>query len=177
MRHWSPGPAALHRPLAILILLAAVSAAVAHADDPKACCRIIRVNTEKGTAWLRNPRNGAVAQIRLGEADGDRFKIGDRLDPDASTLNGTKLEHRYAMVLPEIEAMNAHIIRARGAEMAAEMDATKTVYRIYALKFGRVLSSVKPGEPIYIDEAERWAYIRVEGYGKVKPSVWAFKLD
>ena len=24
---------------------------------------------------------------------------------------------------------------------------------------------------------ERWAYIQVEGYGKVKPSLWAFRLD
>jgi hypothetical protein len=45
------------------------------------------------------------------------------------------------------------------------------------LKFGKVLSSVNPGEAIFIDEAERWAYIWVEGYGKVKPSLWAFKLD
>ena len=159
-----------------LALLFAASAAPA-ADDPKACCKIIRVNADKGTAWLRNPRNGMVAQFRLGAGDADRFKVGDRFDPDANALNGTPLERRYALVLPELGELNAHIIRARGAEMAAEMDASKTVYRIYALKFGTVLSSVKPGLAIYIDEAARWAFIRVEGYGKVKPSVWAFVLD
>lgn len=146
------------------------------AEAPKTCCKIIRVNAEKGTAWLRNPGNGAVAQIRLGDGDEDRFKVGDHFDPEANALNGTPLERRYAMVLPELD-LNAHIIRARGAEMAAEIDATKTVHRIYALKFGRVLSSVKPGLAIYIDETARWAFIPLEGYGKVKPSVWAFALD
>jgi len=167
----------LLRRLATAGLLLVLLPAVAHADDPKACCRIVRINTEKGTAWARNPRTGMIAQFRLGAGDGDRFKLGDRLDPDANSLNGTPLERRYAMVVPEWETPNAHIIRARGAEMAAEVDATKTVYRIYALKFGKVLSSVKPGLAIFIDEAERWAYIPVEGYGKVKPSLWAFRLD
>jgi hypothetical protein len=165
------------RGLAAAGLLLGLLPAVAHADDPKACCRIVRINAEKGTAWLRNPRTGQIAQFRLGAGDAERFKLGDLLDPDANALNGTPLEHRYAMVVPQMEPPNAHIIRARGAEMAAEVDATKTVYRIYALKFGKVLSSVKPGEAIFIDEAERWAYIWVEGYGKVKPSLWAFRLD
>jgi hypothetical protein len=165
------------RRLAVAFLLVGLLPAAAPADDPKACCRVVRINAEKGTAWVRNPRTGMIAQFRLAAGDGDRFKLGDRYDPDANSLNGTPLEHRYAMVVPEMETPNAHIIRARGAEMAAEVDATKTVYRIYALKFGKVLSSVKPGEAIFIDEAERWAYIWVEGYGKVKPSLWAFKLD
>ena len=168
----------LHRSLHFTVALAALLfAAAVHADDPKACCKIIRVDAGKGTGWLRNPRNGMVAQFRLGAGDTERFKVGDRFDPEANALNGTPLERRYAMVLPELGELNAHIIRARGAEMAAEIDATKTVYRIYALKFGRVLSSVKPGLAIYIDEAARWAFIPVEGYGKVKPSVWAFALD
>jgi len=105
------------------------------------------------------------------------FKINDVFDPEAHTLNGQKLEHVYPIVVPDLPPPNAKILRARGAEMAVAMDETQTVYRVYALKFGIVLSSVRPGEALYVDEEQRWAFIRLEERGKVKPSVWAFRLD
>lgn len=168
------------RRLAVLTLplfLSVMAPSLALADDPKMCCRIIRVDMEKRHVWMRNPRGGQVAQIPIREGDTTEFKINDVFDPEAHTLNGQKLEHVYPIVVPDLPPPNAKILRARGAEMAVAMDETQTVYRVYALKFGIVLSSVRPGEALYVDEAERWAFIRLEERGKVKPSVWAFRLD
>ncbi len=161
--------------LALPALLA--SPAIHGAENPRDCCKIIRVNPDKGNAWLRNPANGMVAQFRVGADDIGKFEVGDRFNPDTSELNGTKLERRYAMVLPELDPPNAKIVRVRGAEVAVEIHESKTVYRFYALKFGTVLSSIRPGQEILVDEAGRWAFIRIEAHGKVKPSVWAFALD
>jgi hypothetical protein len=160
---------------AFLVSAAAVSPLLA-ADDPRACCTIIRVEAGERTAWLRNPRGGMVAQFRWKEDDATAFKLGDRFNPDERTLNGAKLERAYAMVTPQADPPNAKVVRVRGHEIAAAMDESKTVYRIYALKFGLVLSSIRPGDPIYIDEPGDWAYFRVE-QGNSKPSVFAFKLD
>ncbi len=161
---------------ALLLLLAALATSLGAADDPKACCTIIRVDVDQRTAWLRNPRGGIVAQFRWKEEDATAFKVGDIFNPDERTLNGAKLERAYAMVTPEADTPNAKVVRVRGQEIAAAMDESKTVYRVYALKFGLVLSSIRPGDPIYVDEVGRWAYFRLES-GKSKPSVWAFKLD
>jgi len=164
--------------LAMVLCLVTLSPALlVAAEDPRACCTIIRLDSEKRTARLRNPRGGMVAQFHWKEDDPTAFKLGDRFNPDERTLNGAKLERAYAMVTPELDQANAHIVRVRGAEIAAAMDESKTVYRIYALKFGIVLSSLRPGDAIYIDEAGGWAYFRLEGSAKVKPTVWAFKLE
>jgi hypothetical protein len=157
-----------------LLLLPAAGRA---AENPKDCCKIIRVDSEKGTAWLRNPRTGMVAMLRVGAADIGKFKIDDRYNPDTSELNGAKTERRYPTVMPEAEPTNARVIRVKGAEVACEVNESKTVYRFYALKFGPVLSSIRPGQEIVVDEVGRWAFIRLEGGGKVKPSLWAFALD
>jgi hypothetical protein len=161
---------------ALLLFLAALVPAPSAADDPRACCTIVRVEVEKRTAWLRNPRDGIVAQFRWKEDDATAFKVGDRFNPDERMLNGAPLERAYAMVTPEAVQPNAKVVRVRGHEIAAAMDESKTVYRIYALKFGLVLSSIRPGDSIYIDEAGGLAYFRLE-QGKSKPRVWAFKLD
>jgi hypothetical protein len=167
------------RPSLVLVSLSFLvfAGSAIHASDPKACCRIIRVDEEKGTAWLRNPRTGLLAQFRLGPGDSARFKIGDQFDPDAALLNGQPIDRRYSMVVPRVDTHNARIIRVRGHEVAVEVTDSKTVYRFYTLKFGKVLSSIRPGEELLVDEAGRWAFVEVAGYAKVKPSVWAFRLD
>lgn len=146
-------------------------------EDPKACCRIIRVDLEKSTAWLRNPKTAVVAQFRLGADDRELFKVGDLFNPETNELNGKKLERKYAMSLPQLGPSNAHILRVRGHEFAAEGNENKKVYRSRTLKFDNTLSSMRPGDEVYVDEEAGWIFISVEGYGKVKPSVWAYKLE
>ena len=147
------------------------------ADDPRACCKVIRVDLEKSTVLLRNPRTGKVGQLRLGTDDRERFKIGDSFDPETSVLNGEKLDRTYPMVVPELDLTKAKILRVRGHEVAAKGVENDTVYRFHTVKFDRILSSMRPGQEVQVDEPEGWIYIRVEGYGKVAPGVWAYKLD
>jgi hypothetical protein len=147
------------------------------AEDKRACCRIIRIDQEKGTAWLRNPRSALVVEFRLRADARDLFKVGDLFNPETNELNGTKLQHAYAMRLPALGEPNAHILRVRGHEIAAEMDETGTVYRFHTLKFGNVLSAMKPGGEVVIDVAGDWVFFLYEAYGKVKPSVWAYELE
>ena len=147
------------------------------AEDERACCRIIRVDLEKGTAWLRNPRSALVVQFRLRADERDLFKVGDLFNPETNELNGTKLERLYAMSLPALGPLNARILRVRGHEVAVEVAETGTVYRFHTLKFGNVLSSMKPAQEVLVDVAGGWVFVLYEAYGKVKPSVWAFKLE
>lgn len=147
------------------------------AEDERACCRIIRVDLEKSTAWLRNPRTALVVQFRLRAEERDLFKVGDLFDPETNELNGTKLQRLYAMSLPALGPLNARILRVRGHEIAVEVTETGTVYRFHTLKFGNVLSSMKPAQEVLVDVAAGWVFVLYEAYGKVKPSVWAFKLE
>ena len=166
--------------LFVSALLAGVGLAAAPAqatEDKRACCRIIRVDQEKGTAWVRNPRSALVVAFRLRTDARDLFKVGDLFNPETNELNGTRLPHTYAMVLPAIGEPNAHILRVRGHEVAAEVEETGTVYRFHTLKFGNVLSAMKPGGGVVIDVAGDWVYFLYEAYGKVKPSVWAYQLE
>lgn len=151
----------------------------------KGCCDIVRVDTDRGFVWLRNPSNGLLAQFRPG-VDIEKFKVGDRFNPDTNVLNKTKLDSKYQLVEPELVQPNATIIRARGAEVAVKNNETGKVYRFYALSFGAVLSSLKPGQEIVVDEDGGWAIIRwaskkddsVMGKrDKVKPQTYAYKLD
>jgi hypothetical protein len=161
---------------ALLLGLVLVTPARA-AEDIRACCRIIRVDLEKSTAWLRNPRSALVVQFRLRADDRERFKVGDLFNPETNELNGIKLERLYAMSLPALGPLNARILRVRGHEIAVEVAETETVYRFHTLKFGNVLSSMKPGQEVLVDIAAGWVFVLYEAYGKVKPSVWAFKLE
>jgi hypothetical protein len=149
--------------------------------QPKTCCKVIRVDAEKGTVWLRNPASAVLVQINPGTADVATFKIDDQFNPDAGTLNGTKLDKKYVLVLPEIDEPNASIIRARGAEVAVKVEETGTVLRFYMPRFGPVLSSLRPGTKVLIDKSGKWAILRYGGAdGKrtnVKPQVFAFELD
>ena len=161
-----------------LLLGAFLAATPARAfEDKKACCRIIRVDLEKGTAWLRNPRTALVVQFRLGAEGRDLFKVGDLFNPETNELNGTKLQRTYTMVLPQLGPLNAHILRVKGHEVAVKVDETGTVYRFHTLKFGNVLSSMQPGEGVLVDVPGDWIFVLYEGFGKVKPSVWAFALE
>lgn len=160
-----------------LLLGAFLAATPARAfEDMKACCRIIRVNPEKGTAWLRNPRTALVVQFRLGAEDRDLFKVGDLFNPETNELNGTKLQRSYAMVLPQLGPLNAHVLRVRGHEIAVEVVETGTVYRFRTLKFDSVLSSLRPGQGVLVDVPGEWVFVLFEGHGKGKSSVWAYKL-
>ncbi len=160
----------------LLCVFGAVTPARA-AEDAKACCRIIRVDLKKGTAWLRNPRSALVVQFRLGADDRDLFKLGDLFNPETNELNGTKLQRTYSMSLPVLGPLNARILRVRGHEIAVEVEETGTVYRFHTLKFGNVLSSMKPAQEVLVDVSGGWVFVLYEAYGKVKPSVWAFKLE
>ena len=161
-----------------LLLGAFLAATPAQAfEDELACCRVIRVDLEKDTAWLRNPRSALVVQFRLGADGRELFKLGDLFDPETNELNGTKLQRTYSLSLPALGPSNGHILRARGHEVAVKVDETGTVYRFHTKKFGNVLSSIKPGQGVLVDVEADWVFVLYEAYGKVKPSVWAFELE
>ena len=81
------------------------------------------------------------------------------------------------MGLPRLDPHNAHILRVRGHEFAAKDDASDLVYRSRTLRFDNVLSSIRPGDPVYVDREAGWIFIEIKAYGNVKPSVWAYKLE
>lgn len=168
-----------HLTLAIAFVFAGFLAATPAraAEDKRACCRILRVDLEKSTVWLRNPRTALVVQFRLDADDRELFKVGDLFDPIANELNGTKLQKSFALVLPQLNPANAHILRVRGHEIAAKANDSERVYRFRTLKFDNVLSSLRPGKEVYADVTAGWIFVLYEGYGKVKPSVWAFELE
>jgi hypothetical protein len=64
-----------------LLLGACLATPVRAAEDEQACCRIIRVDLEKSTAWLRNPRSALVVQFRIRADERDLFKVGDLFNP------------------------------------------------------------------------------------------------
>lgn len=150
----------------------------AHAfEDKRACCRIIRVDLQKNTAWLRNPRTALVVEFRLGPNDRELFKVGDLYNPETADHNGEKLDRTFALGLPHLDPYNAKILRVRGHEFAAKDDASDLVYRSRTLRFDNVLSSIRPGDPVYVDREAGWFFIEMKAYGNVKPSLWAYKLE
>lgn len=170
------------RPRNLLVLSVLVSAFLAAAparafDDPKACCKIIRVNLEKSTAWLRNPRTAVVVELRLDAADRELFKVGDLYNPETGEHNGEKLDRSFTMSLPRLDPPNATILRVRGHEFAAKDNVGDQVYRSRTLRFDNVLSGLRPGQPVYVDPEAGWFYIEIKAHGSVKPSVWAYKLE
>lgn len=177
MRH----AARLHALLGISLLAGALAvitpAPAAAAEDKRACCRILRVDLEKSTAWLRNPRTGLVVQFRLDAEGRERFKVGDLFNPETNEHEGEKLQKTYALGLPDLPEPNAHLLRVRGHEIAAKDNVSDTVYRFRTLKFDNILSSLRPGDGVYVDVEAGWVFINFKAYGKIKPSVWAYKLE
>src|SRR5688500_5928869 len=175
-----------HFLFAFLVCTAILIPTELRAADRKPCCDIIRVNSEKNTVWLRNPTNGLLVQFQTAPAEIGDFKVGDVFNPEKNTLNGVRIGARYAQSEADLDPPNAKIIRVRGAEVAAESLKDGTVYVFYALSFGAVLSSLKPGQEIVIDEVGRWAIIRWVSHteasilgkrSKLKPQTYAYKLD
>lgn len=161
----------------LLLLGACLATPARAAEDERACCRIIRVDLEKSTAWLRNPRSALVVQFRFRADERDLFKVGDLFDPETNELNGTKLQRLYAMSLPALGPLNARILRVRGHEVAVEVAESETVYRFRTLKSGNVVSNTKPGQEVLVDAAGGWIFVLSGADGEVKPGVWAFKLE
>jgi hypothetical protein len=165
--------------LAVAVLASELQAAA------KFCCDIIRVDSAKGSVWVRNPVNGLLAQFHAEPGENGRFKVGDRFNPDTNALNGTKLDTKYVLMEPDLDPPNASILRVTGSEIAATVKGSGKLYRFYALSFGPVLSSLRPGQNIVIDEIGRWAIIRWVSHtepsimgkeSKLKPQTYAFKL-
>lgn len=170
------------RPQVFFVFLLLLGASLAStparaAEDDEACCRIIRVDLEKDTAWLRNPRTAVVVQFRLGADSRELFKVGDLFSPETNELNGTKLERHYSLSLPALGTFNGHIQRVRGREVSVKLDETGTVYRFRAPSFGNLLNDLEPGQEVLIDVPGDWVFILHQAYGKEMPSVLAFAIE
>lgn len=146
-------------------------------EDKRECCRIIRVDGERHTAWLRNPRTAVVVELLLGEGDRELFEVGDLYNPETGNHNGVKLDRSFRIVLPRLDPPNARLLRARGHEFAAKDNESDVVYRSRTLRFDNTLSSLRPGQDVYVDAEAGWFFIEVQAHGNVKPSVWAYKLE
>lgn len=146
-------------------------------EDEQACCRVIRVDLEKDTAWMRNPRTALVLQFRLGADGRGLFKLGDLFDPETNQLNGTPLQRRYSLSLPALDPSNAHIQRARGPEVTVKLDETGTVYRFRPLKSANGAKSLEGGQGVLVDVEAGWVYVLDEAHGKVGASVRAFAIE
>ncbi len=161
-----------------LFLLGACLATPARAaEDEQACCRIIRVDLEKSTAWLRNPRSALVVQFRIRADERDLFKVGDLFDPETNELNGTKLQRFYSLSLPALGPLNGRIARVRGREVSVKMVETGTVYRFRGPSFGNLLNDLEPGQEVLIDVPGDWIFLLHQAYGEERPSVLAFELE
>lgn len=147
------------------------------AEDDQACCRVIRVDLEKDTAWLRNPRTARVVQFRLGADGRELFKVGDRFDTEVNELNGTKLQRYYSLSLPALGPLNGRIARVRGREVSVNMVETGTVYRFRAPTSGNLLNDLEPGQEVLIDVPGDWIFLLHQAYGEERPSVLAFELE
>lgn len=170
------------RPQALFLVTLLVGAFLAAtparaADEDEACCRIIRVDLEKDTAWLRNPKTARVLQFRLGADSRELFKVGDLYTPETNELNGTKLQRTYSLSLPALGIMNGRIQRVRGREVSVKMDETGTVYRFRAPSFGNLLNDLEPGQEVLIDVPGDWILLYHHAYGEERPSVLAFDLE
>ncbi|MEO8196191.1 MAG: hypothetical protein ABI689_05670 [Thermoanaerobaculia bacterium] len=147
------------------------------AEEDQACCKIIRVDLEKDTAWLRNPKTAKVVQFRLGADSRELFKVGDLYSPETGELNGAKLQRNYSLSLPALGDLNGSIQRVRGREVSAKMDEGGTVYRFRAPSFGNLLSDLEPGQGVLIDVPGDWIFVYHRAYGDEMPSVLAFEIE
>ena len=162
------------------VLTGFLAGAPAQAGDQKAqlCCKIIKVDAEKGIGLLRNPQSGKVGQFKLRPGDAERFAVDDQLDPVKGEHNGKKIDATYETALPDIDHLPiARIVRVRGHEVAAKAADKDTVYRFHTPRFDRVLSSMRPGDEMSVDEPGGWLFYRVKGYGKIAPAVWSYRID
>jgi hypothetical protein len=146
-------------------------------EDELACCKIIRVDLGKDTAWLRNPRTAVVLQFRLGADGRELFKLGDLFNPETNELNGAPLPRRYSLSLPALDPSNAHIQRVRGQDVTVKMDEDGTVYRFRAVKAGNSSNSLEQGQGVLVDVEADWVFVLDEAHGKVGPSVRAFAIE
>lgn len=162
---------------ASLLLGALLVPPASAAENDQACCRIIRVDLEKDTAWLRNPRTAQVVQFRLGADSRELFKVGDLFDPEVNELNGTKLQRYYSLSLPALGSLNGRIARVRGREVSVKMVETGTVYRFRAPSFGNLLNDLEPGQEVLIDVPGDWIFLLHQAYGEERPTVLAFELE
>lgn len=146
------------------------------AEEDLACCRIIRVDLEKGTAWLRNPKTAKVVQFRLGADDRDLFKVGDLYSPETSELNGAKFERKFSLSLPALGDLNGTIHRVRGREVSVK-DESGTTYRFRGPSFGNLLNDLEPGQAVLIDVPGDWIFLFHHPYGEEFPIVLAFAIE
>ena len=160
-----------------LLLGACLATPAQAAEDEQACCRIIRADLEKSTAWLRNPRSALVVQFRIRADERDLFKVGDLFDPETNELNGTRLQRFYSLSLPALGPLNGRIARVRGREVSVKMDETGTVYRFRGPSFGNLLNDLEPGQEVLIDVPGDWILLLHQAYGEERPSVLAFELE
>jgi hypothetical protein len=166
--------------LSVAVLSGFLAGAPAQAAGQKdqLCCKIIKIDAEKGIGLLRNPQSGQAGQFKLRPGDAERFAVGDQLDPAKGEYNGKKVGVTYETVLPDIDHLPiAHIVRVRGHEVAAKAADKDTVYRFHTPRFDRVLSDMRPGDEISVDEPAGWLFYKVKAYGKIAPAVWAYEID
>jgi hypothetical protein len=154
--------------------LATAPAQAAEAEE--ACCRIIRVDLEKDTAWLRYPKTGRVVQFRLGADSRGLFKVGDLYSPETSELNGEKFERRYSLSLPALGELNGTIHRVRGREVSVK-DESGTIYRFRGPSFGNFWNEVETGQAVLIDVPGDWIFLYHHAYGEEYPTVLAFAIE
>lgn len=162
-------------PVVVAACLAAAPAQAA--DEEQVCCKIIRVDLEKDTAWLRNPKTAKVVQFRLGADSRELFKVGDLYDPGTGELNGAVLQRRFSLSLPALGDLNGSIHRVRGREVSVKMDDGGTVYRFRAPSFGNLLNDLEPGQGVLIDVSGDWIFLYHHAYGEEMPGVLAFEIE
>ncbi len=165
--------------VAVATLVAAFLAAAparAAEEDPT-CCRIIRVDLEKDTAWLRYSKTAKVVQFRLGADSRELFKVGDLYDPATSELNGAHLERSFSLSLPALGDLNGSIQRVRGREVSVKMDESGTVYRFRAPSFGSLLNDLESGQGVLIDVPGDWIFLYHHAYGEEMAVVLAFEIE
>ena len=153
------------------------TAPVRAAEEEQVCCKIIRVDLEKDTAWLRNPKTARVLQFRLGADSRDLFKVGDLYSPQTSELNGAKLDRRFSLSLPALGDLNGSIQRVRGREVSVKLDETGTVYRFRAPSFGNLLNDLEPGQAVLIDVPGDWIFLYHHASGEEMPAVLAYAIE
>lgn len=163
--------------LAVVLGAILVAAPARAAEDEEACCRIIRVDLDKGTAWLRYPKTAKVVQFRLGADSRELFKVGDLYNPENSELNGAKIDKRFSLSLPALGDMNGSIHRVRGREVSVKLDEDGTVYRFRGPSFGNLLNDLEPGQAVLIDVAGDWIFLYHHANGEEMPTVLAFAIE
>lgn len=147
------------------------------AEEDQACCRIIRVDLEKDTSWLRDPKTAKVVQFRLGADSRELFKVGDLYNPAIGELNGAKLDRNFSLSLPALGELNGSIQRVRGREVSVKMDEGGTTYRFRGPSFGNLLNDLEPGQAVLIDVPGDWIYLYHHAHGEEMPTVLAFAIE